>query len=265
MQTVDEQPETIHLYVVRGTEPKLPLYPVVFSVLALFALVVYCALTPYRQPVTRITLRVPAVPLVVKMFTAQAVIVPTGIKTYPATTAHGVLTITNGSVIAQTLPAGLTFVSSSGVTVMTERATYVPPGSADGYGMSTVPAHVLTADINLSTLSINQTLGTSLYVRNLQPFTGGRPAYSVKVVTEEDRQLAVYKTRNVLATLSTGLHYPCNDVLNIGKETVSETWRCQFVTYQIADFYHVTGIKLVGKNLILSAWFVERPIYRQAK
>lgn len=265
MQTVDEKPETIHLYVVREADIRPSLYPIVLSVLALLTLVVYCALTPYRQPVTRIILRVPAVPLGVKTFTAQAVIVPTGIKTYPATIAHGVLTITNGSVIAQTLPAELTFISSRGISVVTDRATYIPAGSADGYGASTVPAHVLTAGINLATLSVNQTIGTSLYVRNLQPFTGGRPAYSIKVVTEEDRQLAVYKTRNVLAMLSTGLHYPCYDVLNIGKETVSESWQCQFVAYHIAEFYHVTGIKLVGKNLILSAWFIARPTYRPVK
>ncbi|HEY6285150.1 MAG TPA: hypothetical protein VIX20_05770, partial [Ktedonobacteraceae bacterium] len=146
-----------------------------------------------------------------------------------------------------------------------DRAIYVPPGSADGYGVSTVPAHVLAAGINLAALSINQTIGTSLYVRNLQPFTGGRPAYSMKVVTEEDRQLAVFKTRSVLDTLSTGLHYPCYDVLNIGKKTVSESWRCQFVTYHIASFYHVTGIRIIGKNLVLSAWLVERPVFRSNK
>ncbi len=262
---MDEQPETLHIYVVRDEAPRPQLVPIVLSVLALFALVAYCTLTPYRQPVTRAVIRVPAVPLSIKTFIAHTAIVPTGIKTYPATIAHGVLTITNGSVIAQTLPVGLTFVSSSGVSVITDRATYVPPGSADGYGITTVSAHLMPAGINMPALSVNQTLGTSLYVRNLQPFTGGRPAYSIKVVTEEDRQLAVFKTRNVLAMLSAGLHYPCYDVLNIGKETVNESWQCRFVTYHIADFYHVTGIKLVGKNLILSAWFVERPVYRPVK
>jgi hypothetical protein len=265
MQTVDEQPETIHLYVIREEAPKPQLFPIFFSALVLLILLALAVAVPYQQPVTRLTLRVPAVLLPVKTFTAQVAIVPTGVKTYPATTAHGVLTITNGSVIAQTLPSGLTFVSSTGLSVVTDRATYVPPGSADGYGVSTVPAHLLTAGINLATLSINQTIGTSLYVRNLQPFTGGRPAYSVKVITEEDRQLAVFKTRNKLTTVSAGLHYPCINVLNIGKETVSETWRCQFVTYHIADFYHVTGIRISGKNLILDAWFVERPLYRPVK
>ena len=38
MQTVDEQPETIHLYVVREVAPKSPLLPIVLSVLALASL-----------------------------------------------------------------------------------------------------------------------------------------------------------------------------------------------------------------------------------
>ncbi len=259
MHTVDEQPETIHIYVVREVAPKPPLLPLVLSVVALSVLVAFCAFVPYQQPVTRKTLRVPAVPLAIKTFTALVAIVPTGVKIYPATTAHGILTITNGSVIAQMLPSGLTFISSTGISVATDRPTYIPPGSADGFGRSTVPAHLLTSGINMAALSINQTLGTSLYVRNLQPFTGGRQAYSVKVVTEEDRQLAVYKTKNLLAMLSAGLHYPCNDVLNISQETVSETWHCQFVTYHITEFYHVTGVSIQGKNLIVAVWFIVRP------
>ena len=260
MPQVDDAPmETLHIYLEWEQPPHSSLLPIILSVFTLFALVVYCALTPYQQPVTRMTLRVPAVPLAVRTFTAQAAIVPTGVKTYPAATAHGLLTITNGSVIAQTLPASLIFVSSGGVSVITDRATYVPPGSADGYGITTASAHVLTAGINLATLSINQTIGASLYVRNLQPFTGGRPAYSIKVITEEDRQLAVNKTRNILAMLSAGLHYPCSDVLNIGQETVSESWQCQFVTYHLPSYMHVTGIQIQGKNLIVAVWYVVRP------
>jgi hypothetical protein len=265
MYTLDEKPETIHLYVVREETPRPQLFPIIISSLALLVLAALCTLFPYQQPVTHVTLRVPAVPLLVKSFTAQAAIVPTSIKTYLATTAHGVLTITNGSVITQELPAGLIFTTNRGIQIVTDSSVFVPSGNANSYGYAMTAAHLSIAGMNLPTLAINQVLGTSLYVRNLQPFTGGRPAYSVKVVTEEDRQLAVYKTRNVLAMLSAGLHYPCYDVLNIGKEIVSESWQCQFVTFNIPRFYHVTGIKLVGKNLILSAWFIERPIYRPVK
>src|SRR6266516_3062586 len=112
MQTVDEQLETLHIYVVREEAPKPQFFPIVLSVLALLVLVVLAIAVPYQQPVTRLTLRVPAVLLPLKTFTATTAIIPTGIKVYPATTAYGTLTITNGSVVSQTLPAGLTFVSN---------------------------------------------------------------------------------------------------------------------------------------------------------
>ena len=42
---------------------------------------------------------------------------------------------------------------------------------------------------------------------------------------------------------------------------VRVTWRCQFVTYHIPTIYHVTGVKIIGKNLLLDVWFVVRPIH----
>jgi hypothetical protein len=67
MQTVDEQPETIHLYVVREKEPKPSVFPIVLSALSLVVLFVFCALVPYQQPVTRAVIRVPAVLLPVQL------------------------------------------------------------------------------------------------------------------------------------------------------------------------------------------------------
>jgi hypothetical protein len=107
MQTVDDKPETIHLYVVREAEPKPPVFPIILSALSLIVLLVFCVLTPYQQPVIRSIIRVPAVLLPPKTFTALVAIVPTGVSTYPATVAHGMLTITNGSIIGQSIPAGL--------------------------------------------------------------------------------------------------------------------------------------------------------------
>ena len=74
MQTVDEQPETIHLYVVREEAPKPQLFPIVFSVLALLVLVALAVVVPYQQPVTRAVIRVPAVPLPPRTFTAKVVL-----------------------------------------------------------------------------------------------------------------------------------------------------------------------------------------------
>src|SRR5436309_1150988 len=98
MQTVDEKPETIHLYVVREEVPRPLLLPIFLSVLALASLVALSIAVPYQQPVTRAVIRVPAVLLPLKTFTAHVAIVPTGVRTYSATIAHGTLTITNGSI-----------------------------------------------------------------------------------------------------------------------------------------------------------------------
>src|SRR5258708_29650844 len=103
MQTVDEKPETIHLYVVREKEPTPSVLPIVLSALSLAVLFTYCALIPYQQPVTRAVIRVPAVPLAIRTFSANVSVIPTGIKTYPATTAHGWLTFSNGSIIVQSV------------------------------------------------------------------------------------------------------------------------------------------------------------------
>src|SRR5439155_6958226 len=156
MQAVENEVETVHLYVVREHEKKpytlLPLLCALVCLLGIAAVTLYSAQHPYYEH-ERLT--IPAVALPPKVFTAQAPIIPTGVKTYPATTARGVLTITNGSVIAQTLPAGLILLSNSSVQVATDQAAFVPAGSADGYGMSTVFAHLLTLGIYMSTLAVN--------------------------------------------------------------------------------------------------------------
>ena len=69
MQTVDEKPETIHLYVVREKEPTPSVLPIVLSALSLIVLLVFCVLIPYQQPVTRAVIRVPAVLLPMRTFT----------------------------------------------------------------------------------------------------------------------------------------------------------------------------------------------------
>ena len=262
MQTVDEKPETIHLYVVRDEEPKPSLLPIFLSVIALSVLVAYCVLTPYQQPVTRLTIRVPAVLLPLKTFTAGVAIIPTGIKTYPATTARGSLTITNGSVIAQVIPAGFTVQN-----VATDRAIYVPAGSANGYGYAVVPAHALLngKQGNIPAYAINQVEGSSVYIRNLSAFSGGRDSYSIKVVIPQDRQTAIENARSLVSAQIEGLHYPCREFNVSEQKHIIVTWRCKFVTYSLPPYMHVTGVTIFGKNLLIHVWFIARPIRTQGK
>jgi hypothetical protein len=261
MFQVDDKPvETLHVYVVREAAPKPLLLPIVLSVSAFLILVVVGVLSPTQQPVTRAVIRVPAVLLPPRTFIARVPVIATGVHTYPATTAHGVLTITNGSVISQTLPAGLIFITNSGVSVRTDAAVFVPPGNANGYGYAVMRAHAVQPGKagNISAYAINQVLGSSVYVRNLTVFRGGKDAYSVKVATAQDRQAALEKARQHLAVASTGLHYPCSETIS---GSLAVTWRCQFVTYHIPAYMHVTGVTIIGKNLLVAVWFVARPVH----
>jgi hypothetical protein len=137
---------------------------------------------------------------------------------------------------------------------------YVPPGNANSYGYATVRAHAIISGKhgNFIALAINQVIGSSVFIRNLSAFSGGRDSYSVKFATAQDKQLALTKARHDLTLMITSLHYPCSENIS-GAFQVS--WRCQMLTYHIPAFYHVTGIKLLGKNLLLSVWYVARPTH----
>ena len=256
MYAVDAD-ETIHIYYERKKEPQpfvvLPLLCAVLCLLGLVAVTLYSAQHPYYE---RAQLHVPAEALPPQTFTAQVKVVPTGVKTYPATTAHGVLTITNGSIIGQSIPAGFTVQN-----VATDSAVYVPAGNANGYGYAIVSAHSILSgkDGNLATLAINQVIGSSVYIRNLSPFTGGRDAYAVKYETAHDRQAALLQARGILLSKSSGLHYPCSKTVSMSKRVVSVNWHCRMLTYHIPAFYHVTAVRIIGKNLLLDVWFIPRP------
>ena len=259
MYQVDDEPtETLHIYVVRE-EVRPSLLPIFLSVVALSLLVAVSVLSPAQQPVTRAVIRVPAVLLPVRDFSVSVPVIPTGVKTYPATTAHGTLTITNGSIISQTLPAGFIFITNSGVSVVTDQAVFVPAGNANGYGIATVSAHALVSGRsgNIPALAVDTVEGSSVYVRNLAAFRGGRDAYSVKVVTPQDIQTALISARNALTILSTGLHYPCSETIT---GAVQVTWQCQFLTYHIPAYMHVTSVTIQGKNLLVAVWFVAHPV-----
>ena len=180
------------------------------------------------------------------------VVVPTGVKMFPATTAHGVLTITNGSIIGQSIPAGFTIQG-----VVMDSAVYVPPGNANGYGWAQVQAHTVAVGrgTNLPAYSINSVVGSSVYIRNLSAFRGGSDAYSVTYATTQDKQAALMKARQLVSSASTGLHYPCAESI---KASVL-VWRCQFVTYHLPAWYHVTSVSIVGTNLIVGVVYVARP------
>ncbi len=255
MYQVDDKPETIHLYVVREEEARPSILPVVLSLFTLALLLAFGITIPYRQPEIRAVIRIPAVPLGLRIFTTAITVIPTGVKTYPATVAHGVLSIRNGSIIGQTIPAGFV-VSTSGIQVATDTAVYVPGATDSGDAMASVATHGVAAGVAVPAYAINTVIGTSLFIHNPQPFAGGQPAYSVTYATQQDRQLALTKARIVLLRESAGLHYPCIEHI-----TGFLTWTCQFVEYPHVNipYSRITGFTLIEKNLIVDVIFVVRP------
>jgi hypothetical protein len=149
--------------------------------------------------------------------------------------------------------------------VILDYSVFVPAGSAIGYGYTTVSAHALTSGKqgNIPAYGIDNVENASIYIRNLTAFRGGRDAYSVKVVTPEDRQTASITAHNLLAIETVGLHYPCQEIVNnrISIVNLIVTWSCQFLTFHIPTYMHITRVTIQGKNLLVAVWFVQ-PIRR---
>lgn len=274
MQELDQQQdqgtvtETLHLYVVREpiqTLSWLHWLPLALSLFALSVLVTLCAISPYRQQVVRTIIRVPAVFPPLQTYSASAQIEATGTKTYQATNAYGVLTITNGSVLAVTLPSGMLFAANDGTEVATLTSAFVSPGSALGYGFATVRAKAITGGKqgNIGALAINSVVGTSLFVRNLQPFHGGKDAHTVRFITTQDQQRATDAARALVtqqeADRKALLAFPCQEVVRQKNSVMTLLWSCQYVTFHIPSYMHVTAFRLEGRMVVVETWRVQRP------
>lgn len=273
MQTVKDEVETIHLYVVRK-EPKQPSYTALPLLCAFLCLIGMAALTLYsgEHPIyEHEQLTVSAIFLPLKMFITTAPIIPTGVKTYPATNAEGTLTIENGSVLSEMLPAGILFSASNGIEVQTEQAVYIPSGSAAGYGVATVATRAIQAGKigNIAALAVNAVYGTALYVRNLTSFTGGQDAYSVKITLPKDRQTAINKAEASVAAQKTHiaavLAGPCKQAVSGQSVIVKLTVSCQYATYHIPVGMHVIAAFLHGKHFLVDVVFLAPPTRLRAK
>lgn len=282
MQTVDEDQdlngqdqsqdiETIHLYVVREQDKRPSPLPIVLSAVTLVALILLCALSPSRQQVERTLIRAPAVFPPIQVFTASAQIQATGIKTYQATSAHGLVTIFNGSILPEEIPQGMILTTRSGIEVVTDTNVFVPAGNPPNFGIATVQAHAAVAGVqgNIPAWAINQVYGASLYLRNLSAFRGGRDAYSVQVVTQHDIQVATSTARATLTqkifSSKLLLASPCTESIQQKNFLATLTWACQFYTFSIPARFHITSFQLIGKNVIVEAYYVARPVIIQYK
>ncbi len=263
----EEHIERLYLYVVRDDEqPPVVLLPLALSVLSLLLVIAGGVLFPYRSPLVRHTVTVPAILLPLRTFTATAQVFPTGVQTFPATHATGTLTITNGSILAQHLPAGMIVSAATGIEVVTTTSVDVPASDGVSFGVASVRAQAVTpgASGNLAPLAIDAVYGTSLYLRNIQPFTGGKNSYSVHITQPTDIQNALTQARTLLFqdTLTGLLERPCAEQVS-GSATLTVTWTCQLVSYQVAG--RVLNARVQGRFVIVEVLVAMRKQIRETK
>lgn len=266
MQAVKEPPlEVIHIYYEREEEKKpytaLPLFFAFLMLCAIGVVTLYSAMHPSYEHET-LTIRAH---FFTRTFTAIAPIIPTGRMYHPATNAHGILTITNGSILSGELPQGFIVTGQDGVEVVTDEAVFIPAGSANGYGVATVSAHAVRAGEqgNMRAGDIDALYGTAIYIRNLQSFTGGMEAFTTLYATEQDKQNALDHGRSILTkTVNNNgfLPYPCKEVRHtLRPETLQLTWICQFASYAVPSHLKVTHVRLVGNTFFVDVILVAQP------
>ncbi len=251
--------ETIHLYYEQDEPPKpqanVDVGVLLFSLMC-FALFVWriCNIPPTLE-----TVIVPAHLLPLKRFAAKITIVSTGVKTYPATTATGMLTIYNGSFLSERIPQGLILVARNGVEVTTDESVIVPAANPPTYGMATVSAHAVISGErgNIPANQIASIEDASIYIRNLIAFSGGRDASRIVYTTMQDRQKALETARARASRLvsQSMLDEPCRE--SVRKNWL--TWACQYVTYTPPTFFRVVGVEVRGKQVVVYGFSVARP------
>ena len=267
-----EPMETIHVYMVRENpeQPKKPsqrlkrTINLCMQVLALAMLAGFCV-QPHNPVYAVKTIVVPATfsPIV---FRAQEEIKPTGVKTIPATRARGALTIYNGSILSESLPAGFIVTAQSGVEIATDQAVTIPPAALPEPGVATVPAHavVLGAAGNIAADTLDQAVGSSLVVKNLAAFRGGNNASTKHFVTDADRARAIAAARGQVESQVSAEQHPgvlagCSEAVQQHTESATVTWSCQYATWKTPAGAQVLSAQVQGKSVVLQVREVVLP------
>lgn len=263
----DEPVERLYLYVVRDDErPSMVFLPFILSILSLLLVIAVGVLYPYHPLLVRQTITVPAIFLPPQTFSTTEQVIPTGIRIVSATHATGMLTLTNGSILAQHLPAGMIFTTSNNIEVITTESVDVPASNGVRFGVASVSAQAVSSGAvgNLAPLAIDAVYGTSLYIRNNQAFSGGNNSYSTPVLQPKDTQDALAKARLSLSqhTLTGLLDEPCTERVT-GSATLTVTWTCRFVTYQITG--QVITARVQGHSIVIEVLVVASKQIRETK
>lgn len=210
------------------------------------------------------TATVPALLLPVVRLTASAEIVATGMKTIPAIHARGTLTIYNGSILQEFLPAGFLVTTQSGIEVATDQAVTIPAADLPAPGIAMVPAHAVEAGSqgNIVAGAIHQADGSSLVIKNLASFMGGRDTRTIQVVQDADKEAAVAmaKARVEAEKPTSGLLVrPCSGTVEQTETRVAVQLLCQYVTYHVPAGARVLSAYVEGDTVIIRLQTIVQP------
>ncbi len=258
----EDEIETVYLYAYTDDPEKPPfwnrvsfekdqLVACLIGVLAL-ALIVGLCFIPNTPAYTIKTITVPA-QFTTQELQASIALVPTGAKTDPATSAHGMLTVYNGSFLTEQIPAGFLVSTSGRIEIATDQAVIVPANNPPSDGIATVSAHAIVAGSqgNIPVYSVNQQDGSNITIKNLTAFSGGQDARTEHYVTSQDRQTALETARAQLtAKKQAGMQIkPCRETVKQAFLTLAVSWACQFVRYSLPHGVQVLSVQLSGTDV----------------
>ncbi len=259
----DDQMQTLHVYVY-DDEPRRPMSQKtkdtilgIGTIIFILSGIIALCLIPNTPAYAIQTVSVPAQLLPVVHLTATAAIIPTGSKTSLATYAEGTLTLYNGSILNQALPAGFIVTSTSGIEIVTDESVTIPPGNAPNYGTATVTAHAAKAgaDGNIAAYAINAVYGADVYIKNLWAFSGGADAQTTIYATDNDIHRALTTARTTLSAQEHQqkglLSSPCQETTSRKALLLTVGWACQFVTFTAPKGAQVLAAQVAGNYVVL--------------
>ncbi len=203
----EDEMETVYLYVYEKDPrfwhnwrvPKLDTSRILNAFMFVLSIVLLSGFVfiPGQAIYTTQIMTVPALFLPVQQVRASVAITPTGNKTIQAVKAHGILTIYNGSFIAQQLPANFVLSTANGREVATDQAVVIPGANLPTLGETSVSAHAIHPGTggNIAPYALQATYGSAISIKNLTAFTGGQDAYSEPYTTSQDKAKALNSAR----------------------------------------------------------------------
>jgi hypothetical protein len=189
--------------------------------------------------------------LPVQTFTTTITVVPTGKNVVPATSAHGTITVYNGSLLRQQLRQTVLMVN--GAEFITDGPVTIPASQPPALGVVTVSAHAVASGQigNIGAKSINVAYSDTITMQNLTPFTGGADEQTTTYATDNDKSKALSIARATLDAKAK--RYPamldgCSKTSTQNDLTLSAVWSCRFARYHVDAGVHVRSWQRVDSK-----------------